>query len=464
MSLEDLFFTKIKKNLEKHSYFLQNKKLLLLVSGGADSVFLTYFICSYIKPENIHVLHINYALRGKASFKEQSFVQNLCDFFKIKNHSFLYPLDKKKNIQFFARNYRYQVAHQLKEKYHLDYILIAHHQDDVVETFFIKLLQKAGLKGLTSFDLSTDCLLRPLLIITKSEILHYLKMKKISYKTDHSNKKNKFLRNFLRNKIFSILDNHLTHWRESFLASKQSLKESLFLINHFLSFFFTYNNKEKNLFFHKQFFTLSTLIQTTLLKHAFGAFFKKKHFSKKEIAAILEKIKKPGEKKLFSINNLFYAYSTGTLYPTKDEILISKKIILNKQQIFNSKKIILKSIKDSLNLKKTITFSLPYFTNFVLLRSKNKGEKICLNKKSNRTTSLKKMFINQKIPKWFRDFTWVIESERKEIIGFFIPLWKEKDLLVKMQWMKEDSLIWIVDQFSKTKNTYKYLLYIDSID
>lgn len=188
----------------------RNKTFLLALSGGSDSVCLFHvFKALDIKFE---VAHCNFNLRGKESNGDQKFVHNLIKSNSIKG-SFIgfqtkeFALENKLSIQDAARKLRYDWFYQLIDEKNIDYIVTAHHQDDLIETSFINLTRGTGIKGLKGIPLKNEKVIRPMLGASKLEINSYLESLKIEYRNDSSNDNVKYSRNFLRHKILPELDN-----------------------------------------------------------------------------------------------------------------------------------------------------------------------------------------------------------------------------------------------------------------
>ena len=100
-----------------------------------------------------------------------------------------------------ARKLRYDWFNEISTKYKYDSILIAHHADDVIETFMINLMRGSGLKGLVGIPQIRGKIIRPLLPFTRMEILNYANEYNIKWREDDSNAKTDYLRNKLRHKV-----------------------------------------------------------------------------------------------------------------------------------------------------------------------------------------------------------------------------------------------------------------------
>ena len=192
----------IKLNLSKSTFSVA-------VSGGSDSLALTYLSKCYSILNNVRVnfYHVDHKLR-KESSKEAKKLNFLLKKFDI-NCKVLKWVGKKpkSNIQAIARKKRYSLIYKECTKDKVNFIFIAHHLDDLYENFIIRLLRGSGLKGLTSFNqIKTDYnhnlkILRPLINLKKND-LDYLTNKIFKFKfEDSSNKNTNFKRIRIRNLI-----------------------------------------------------------------------------------------------------------------------------------------------------------------------------------------------------------------------------------------------------------------------
>jgi len=174
------------------------KKYLLAVSGGIDSVVLAHLL--HQNKLNFEMAHCNFALRGDESNQDEEFVKKLAKQLDVPLHIKKCPVNTKENTQLAARNQRYEWFNKLKHTRHFDYILTAHHLNDAIETFFINLLRGTGIQGLLGIP-ENETYLRPLLDISREEIHKYAKEKQLQWREDSSNASVKYLRNKIRHNL-----------------------------------------------------------------------------------------------------------------------------------------------------------------------------------------------------------------------------------------------------------------------
>jgi tRNA(Ile)-lysidine synthase len=196
--MKNHFLNSLKDNV------LTNKKILLAVSGGVDSmVMLHLFLQSEIA---VGVAHCNFQLRGQDALDDEKFVLSEASKYGVKTHSIRFETENyaEKNglsIQMAARELRYDWFEEIRKEYEYDYIATAHHKDDIVETFLLNLLRKTGISGLHGIKNISGNIIRPMLFADKEEILEYADKHNIAYREDASNTDDYYKRNYIRHHI-----------------------------------------------------------------------------------------------------------------------------------------------------------------------------------------------------------------------------------------------------------------------
>lgn len=219
----------LKKHITNKLPFLKESRLLIAISGGIDSVVLTY-LCKGLKL-NIALIHCNFNLRGEESDADEDFVVELAEdlnleVFTQRFDTQLYAKENKRSIQMAARELRYAWFEELANQLDFDYILTAHHADDNLETFLINFTRGTGLEGLTGIPEVNDKFVRPLLPFSSEHIETFAKEKKIKWRDDSSNKSVKYLRNKLRHEVIPILKEINPSLLQSFQSTLDHLKDT----------------------------------------------------------------------------------------------------------------------------------------------------------------------------------------------------------------------------------------------
>jgi tRNA(Ile)-lysidine synthase len=193
-----------------------NDRVLVALSGGPDSVFLLHFLNKFNRKFKITTgaLHINHMLRGKHSSADEDFCRTFCRtykivFYSVKRNVRSFARKNKISIEEAGRELRYKELEKFRKKFGYNKIATAHTCSDNTETVFINLIKGTGLKGISGIPVKRNNIIRPLISLTKDEVLLYLKYKKLHYRTDITNAASEFERNYLRNEILPLIKNKL---------------------------------------------------------------------------------------------------------------------------------------------------------------------------------------------------------------------------------------------------------------
>ena len=187
------------------------QRILVAVSGGPDSVALLSLLHSLAPVWNLSltVVHVNYGLRGAESDGDASFVAALCRRFTLPcliRSLEIPPAEAGRSLQACARDLRYQLFRELVDELGMDRVALGHTADDQAETVLLRMLRGAGLRGLTGMPhIREGLFVRPLLGVTRREILAYLETMELSYRTDSSNAKPIYLRNRVRHELLPVM-------------------------------------------------------------------------------------------------------------------------------------------------------------------------------------------------------------------------------------------------------------------
>ena len=159
------------KHINHNFPFLKEKRLLLAVSGGVDSIVLLY-LCRQLDL-SFAVAHCNFQLRGDESDDDEQFVKAICHELRIpifieKFVTAAFAEVHKLSIQVVARKLRYEWFETLLQNHDYDYILTAHHLDDSLETFLINFTRGTGLEGLTGIPEQNESIIRPMLKFSRN--------------------------------------------------------------------------------------------------------------------------------------------------------------------------------------------------------------------------------------------------------------------------------------------------------
>lgn len=189
-----------------------HKLYLLALSGGADSIALALMMKE--QGLDIHALHCNFHLRGEESDRDEKFVREFCQQhciqLEVKHFDTLASAkEHKTSIEMEARELRYAWFAERAIQLNAEAVCVAHHKDDQAETLLLNLIRGTGLKGLAAMHQDRTVkglrILRPLLDITKDEILEFLSYRQQAFVTDSTNLERDALRNRIRLDVMPML-------------------------------------------------------------------------------------------------------------------------------------------------------------------------------------------------------------------------------------------------------------------
>jgi len=217
------------KYIHTEKLFHSSQRILLAVSGGADSMLMLHLFTN--AGFSVAVAHCNFGLRGSESDGDEQFVAEYCDkhnlaFYMKHFNTQDYAIEKGISIEMAARDLRYTWFDGLLSKHNLELLATAHHQDDVIETFLINLSRGSGIKGLSGIQPKSGKIIRPMLFTNRTEILEYCTRLKIDFRTDSSNMDTVYKRNLIRQQILPLLEQVNPAFRRNALKTIGNLHET----------------------------------------------------------------------------------------------------------------------------------------------------------------------------------------------------------------------------------------------
>ncbi|WMJ71610.1 tRNA lysidine(34) synthetase TilS [Cytophagaceae bacterium ABcell3] len=184
-----------------------HQSVIVAVSGGIDSVVLVDLL--YNAGFKVAIAHCNFQLRGAESEEDELFVRGLAE--RLGVPFFLKTFDTQKiasqekiSIQMAARDIRYQWFEELRMAEGYDYVAVAHHKSDTVETVLLNLARGTGIAGLHGIAPKVKNIIRPLLFAGRTDIEKYAAQKTLDWREDSSNKSTKYARNLVRHKMIPL--------------------------------------------------------------------------------------------------------------------------------------------------------------------------------------------------------------------------------------------------------------------
>ena len=195
-----------------HELFVYGGKYIVALSGGADSVSLL-FVLKHLEHElgiSVEAAHCNFHLRGAESVRDEEFCKLLCDRLAVPLHLIHFDTQAyadlhRVSIEMAARDLRYGYFENLRRDICAQDICVAHHRDDSVETVLLNLVRGTGLRGLRGIQPRNGNIIRPLLSLSREDIVQYLDALGESYVTDSTNLHNDVKRNKIRLDVIPLL-------------------------------------------------------------------------------------------------------------------------------------------------------------------------------------------------------------------------------------------------------------------
>lgn len=248
----ELIYSKISDLLHTNKLLESNDKIIVALSGGADSVFLLKYLLDNKDVFNIQLcaVHVNHNLRGDEAIADENFCISICKEWNVKLKVFSinvkdYSQINKLSIEEAARELRYACLEQYCSEVNFNKIATAHNLDDNAETIIQRMIEGTSIRGLCGIPIKrNNKFIRPILNISKKEIVSSLAASNIKYCIDSSNYDTDFKRNFIRNKILPLFIELNPSFKESIYRTSQInkgfyefiLEKSGYLIDNYVKF------------------------------------------------------------------------------------------------------------------------------------------------------------------------------------------------------------------------------------
>ena len=293
---------RIQHFIEENNLFALNGKVLVALSGGADSVALLRVLIDL--GYTCECAHCNFHLRGEESDRDEQFVCSLCQEHQIPLHvkhfeTESYAKEKQISIEMAARELRYAWFEELRKETKANVIAVAHHRDDSVETFLLNLIRGTGINGLKGIQVKNGNIVRPLLETSREDILNYLVFLNQDYVTDSTNFQDEYMRNKIRLNILPMMKEMNPSIMESIQDTAQKLADVANIYNQnrkeILEISIQENNKEYMLPIQT---ILNDLAPLTLLHEWLGKY----QFNSSQIKDIYQCLKQEQSGKQFISN------------------------------------------------------------------------------------------------------------------------------------------------------------------
>lgn len=225
---------KVQSFIDRHNLLDKDKRHIVALSGGADSVCLLLILRNL--GYKIHAAHCNFKLRGEESERDEAFCKNLCKSIGVELHLIHFDTKSyaqlhKVSIEMAARELRYTYFEALRKSIEAEDILVAHHKNDNVETLLLNLLRGTGIKGLEGIKPRNGRIIRPLLCLNRLEIEEFLRNHNQSYVTDSTNFVADVKRNKIRLNVVPVLEDIVPAASDNIIRTIQNVGEASKMLN-----------------------------------------------------------------------------------------------------------------------------------------------------------------------------------------------------------------------------------------
>ena len=416
-------YEKAKKAIEKYSMLKKGDRVIVGLSGGADSVCLLHFLNSIKEELNLTIVaaHINHGIRGEEAEKDALFSNDFSNKlniqFELLNADCIKEAEKTgETVEEAGRRIRYDFFKSLANTEN-SVIATAHNSNDNMETIIFNITRGSSLNGAKGIPPIRENIIRPLIFCTREEIEDYCKENSLSFVTDSTNLSDDYTRNKIRHLVIPELKTLNNNVEEAFSRFAESVRDDADFFEKSTLEAFKKAEIEKNTYSVEILNSFHISIKNRVIYKAINDFCGEKPDSKK-IKSLLECTRDNTKIQLYK--HCYAQTKNGVLKIFDSE----KKIVKNRERIvFDSLEFncqfgqytieteILENISQKIkDLLLDNLIDCDTICGNLVLRTRQEGDKITLNKR-NVTKTLKKLFIEDNVSKEKRDVIPVIADD-----------------------------------------------------
>ncbi|SCX04662.1 tRNA(Ile)-lysidine synthase [Lachnospiraceae bacterium YSD2013] len=461
----DIFITKAEKFIKDKTLIKSGDKIVMGVSGGADSVALLLLLNSLkVKMSlSLYVVHVNHCLRPEAD-SEALYVETLCKergipFFLRKVDIKALSRELKIGTEDAGRKARYEAFESVLDEVGATKIAVAHNCNDRAETMLFNLARGTGIKGLISIPAKRDNIVRPLLFATRAEIEEFLTGEGVRFCTDASNLTDDYARNRIRNNILPALEDSINggatlHMFETAEQLSGLYEFALKRCEECYKDACVSETETKVSLDARKILTMDEYLQSMLIKQAIDTLVPgNRDITHVHLSDVLSLLKKNGTKSVNLPYNITAVSSYDTLTLTREGIVsesLSETEIVPDGSSFKASGYTVKAeVLDNSEgfdygkLKYTKCFDYGKIKDILVMRSRRTGDTISVTSGGG-TKKLKDYMIDVKIPAGIRDSVPVIAcgSDVLWVVGYRISenykVTKETKRVIRITVLKED--------------------------
>lgn len=436
-------YRRFRENIINNRMVNPGDRIILSMSAGKDSVAL-FYLMEMLKNDltfETIIFHLNHLMRGDESDRDEEYIRNLAQRNGVILYSEKYDFStisgQGLSFEEEARNIRYSMIEQLSAHTGFTKTAVAHNYNDNAETVLMRILSGTGIRGLGGIEPNSGKIIRPLLIFTADEVYTYLKDNSMSWREDHSNTDDKYLRNFVRNKAFPMLEERFEHAVKninrlsSHARENEELLSSLVFEKYKASFII--DEKKFTVFMSRIPYNESLIkfILSRLVYQVFGEKLSvavieeilKNYSSERSNLIVYENARITIEKKFNNNENFLYVCDTKL----RKRPLIEWSYTVN---IGSSPSVLIDEIKKKISVEKVdnkllvqnmfnesyVFIALPGECNSIIIRSRRNGDTISLEHGSKK---IKDLMIEKKLDTFSKSIVPILEINNS--IAAFLP-------------------------------------------
>ncbi len=405
----------LRKFIIDKRFFVRKETIIVALSGGVDSMVLLDILNNINLELNLIISHVNHKKRKESDIEYKN-IKNLAKKLDIPFEGYIVKDNIKLNFQDDSRNQRYSFFKAIAQKYKASKIVVAHHLDDQVETTIMRITRGTSFSGYAGIpEIRKDrniSIVRPLMEITKEEILKYAKKYSVVFYEDLSNQEDLYTRNRYRHNIIPLLKQENPNLNEKIIQFKDYIESADIVLNRLKDEFIKehcfYNNV--NL---ETFNKLDKIIKIKVLKHLVNIITNNiVEVSYEQYTSMIKLCLSSTPNQIISLGkNYNFVKEYDYIYVEKKKQIIKQNIEINDfGEYFVSDNDSYIFSKNKIEQYNTNYFELCY-NNMVFplyLRNRKNGDKMILKVG---TKKVKDIFIDQKVPLSKRDKLFVIANK-----------------------------------------------------
>ena len=313
----------VRAYIDKYQLLTVGKPVLVGVSGGADSIALLTVLVEL--GYSCIVGHCNFHLRGEESMRDEHFTETYArklglPFVKVDFNTRDYAAEHHLSVEMAARELRYAWFEEMRCVHDAQAIAVAHHRDDNVETVLMNLIRGSGIRGMSGIRPKNGFVIRPLLPVTRQEILQWLAERQLEYVTDSTNLSAAYTRNFIRLRVLPLLETINPSVRTAINRTAEHLAETESLFAYVMA------DARKRVFEAENRLSIKALMQYPSPKTVLFELLKAFHFTPSSVDEIFLSLNKESGKLFFS--------SSHRLVKDRDCLLLSPLAAAGEKEVY----------------------------------------------------------------------------------------------------------------------------------